>query len=78
MAAADTTTVRVRRSDSDRLQALAREHGSTVVEVVHLAVEALERRDFLQGLDEDYRQLRDDPERWQEYQRERQEWDQLD
>lgn len=60
------------------MQALAQQHGATVVEVVHLAVDALERRDFLEGLGEDYRRLRDDPEGWGAYLRERREWDPLD
>jgi len=42
MAAEDTTTVRVRRPDSERLQSLARSQHATVVEVVHSAIDALE------------------------------------
>lgn len=77
MAAEDTTTVRVRRPDSERLQALASQHHTTVVEVVHRAIDALERRDFQVGLNDDYRQLRQDPELWAAYVAEREEWDVL-
>lgn len=77
MASADTTTVRVRRPDSERLQALARRRQTTVVDVLHTAIDALERQEFLRGLNDDYRRLREDPERWQAYLDERREWDPL-
>jgi hypothetical protein len=77
MGAEETTTVRVRRSDSERLQSMAQSRRTTVVEVVHSAIEALERQEFLRGLGEDYRRLREDPERWEAYQTERKEWDLL-
>jgi hypothetical protein len=57
MASADTTTVRVRRPDSERLSALAKSRQTTVVEVVHTALDALERQDFMRGLNEEYRHL---------------------
>jgi len=77
MAAEDTTTVRIRRPDSERLQALARQRQTTVIEVLHSAVDALERQEFLRGLNADYQQLREDPELWEQYVAERQEWDVL-
>jgi len=77
MASADTTTVRVRRPDSERLQSLARARQTSVIDVLHAAIDALERQEFLRGLSEDYRRLRNDPERWEEYLAERQEWDSL-
>ncbi len=49
----------------------------TVIDVLHSAIDALERQEFLRGLNEDYRGLRDDPEKWQQYLAERQEWDSL-
>ncbi|WP_446664959.1 hypothetical protein [Flexivirga sp. B27] len=75
--AAETTTVRVRRPDSERLQALARSSQTTVVDIVHEAIDALERREFLRGLGEDYQRLRQDPERWEQYLAERSDWDEL-
>lgn len=72
-----TTTVRARRTDSERLQALAKRRQTTVIDVLHSAIDALERQDFLQGLNEDYGRLRDDPEMWRKYRAERLEWDPL-
>ncbi|MGH9132142.1 MAG: hypothetical protein ACRDWV_10860 [Acidimicrobiales bacterium] len=77
MVATDTTTVRVRRPDSERLQAPAKNRQTTVVDVVHSAIDALERQEFLRALDQDYQKLRNDPERWKQYMAERQEWDAL-
>ena len=77
MASPETTTVRVRRPDSERLQSLARARQTPVIDVLHAAIDALERQEFLRGLSEDYGQLRNDPERWQQYLAERQEWDPL-
>jgi hypothetical protein len=75
--AAETTTVRVRRPDSERLQSLAKARQIAVVDVVHAAIDALERQEFLRGLDGDYRRLRDNPELWEQYLTERHEWDAL-
>ena len=77
MASEDTTTVRVRRPDSARLQALAKSRKTTVVDVLHAAIDALERQEFLRGLNEDYRRLRDDPASWHAFVTERQEWDSI-
>lgn len=77
MAAEDTTTVRVRRPDSERLHSLAKARHTSVIDVLHAAIDALERQEFLRGLNEDYQRLRDDPERWEQYLAERQEWDGL-
>lgn len=77
MAAADTTTVRVRRPDSERLQALAKARQTSVIDVLHAAIDALERQEFLRGLNEDYQLLRDDPQRWEQHEAERREWDHL-
>ena len=75
--AAETTTVRVRRTDSERLQSLAGHRESSVIDVVHAAIDALERQEFLRGLNEDYQRLRSDPEQWDRYLAERREWDAL-
>ncbi|HVA05769.1 MAG TPA: hypothetical protein VNG12_03405 [Acidimicrobiales bacterium] len=77
MGAKETTTVRVRRPDSERLQSMAKSRQTTVVEVVHSAIDALERQEFLRGLGDDYRRLREDSDRWEAYQAEREEWDPL-
>lgn len=77
MAAETTTTVRVRRPDSERLQSLAKARQTAVVDVVHDAIDALERQEFLRGLNGDYQRLRNDPELWEQYLVERHEWDAL-
>lgn len=77
MAKGDTTTVRVRRTDAERLQALAATGKSAVIDVVHSAIDALERQEFLRGLSDDYRRLREDDVAWAEYVAEGQEWDNL-
>lgn len=77
MAPADTTTVRVRRPDSERLQTLAKARQASVIDVLHAAIDALERQEYLRGLGQDYQQLREDPERWNQYLAERREWDPL-
>jgi len=77
MTSADTTTVRVRRPDSERLQSLAKARQTAVIDVVHAAIDALERQEFLHGLGQDHQRLREDPERWEQYLAERQEWDTL-
>lgn len=59
--AAETTTVRVRRLDSERLQSLAKARQTPVV---------------LRGLT-DYQRLRDNPELWKQHLAEREEWDAL-
>lgn len=75
--AAETTTVRVRRPDSERLQSLAKARQTSVVDIVHAAIDALERQEFLRGLNMDYQRLRDDPVLWEQYVAERHEWDAL-
>ena len=75
MSSEETTTVRIRRPDSERLHALAQQRHTSVVEVVHDAIDALERQDFVRGLASDYERLRSDPKRWEHYVREREEWD---
>ena len=77
MTTPDTTTVRVRRPDSERLQSLAKSRQTTVVEVVHTAIDALERQEFVRGLNDDVKRLRRDPDRWEQYLAERLEWDLL-
>jgi hypothetical protein len=47
--ATNTTTVRVRRPSSELLQRIARAHETRVIDVVHDAIDALERREFLHG-----------------------------
>ena len=56
---------------------LARSRRTTIIEVLHSAIDTLERQELLRGLNRDYEQLRNDRERWQEYLTEREAWDTL-
>ena len=64
----------MRRPDSERLQSLAKTRQTTVIDVMHAAIDALERQEFLRGLNADYRQLRHDPGKWEAFMAERKEW----
>ena len=75
MSSSDTTTVRLRRPDSERLSALAKSKMTTVVEVLHDAIDALERQEFLRGLSEDNQRL--SPTEREALLVERLSWDQL-
>ena len=77
MASGDTTTVRIRCSDAERLQVLAKRRHTAVVDVIHHAIDALERQEFVRGLSDDHRRLQSDPTRWEAFMRERDEWDRL-
>lgn len=77
IALADATTVRGRRPDSERPKPLAQARQTAVIDVLHAAIDVLERQEFLRGLGQDYQRLREDPERWEQYLAERQEWDSL-
>lgn len=61
----------------ERLQVLATSRGTSVIDVVHVAIDALKKQEFLQGSTADYGQLREGPERWEQCAAERREWDLL-
>jgi hypothetical protein len=77
MAAEETTTVRIRLADRERLQAIAKARHIAVIDVLGAALDSMERQEFLHGLNDDYRRLRANPDAWKAYQAERQEWDDL-
>lgn len=56
---------------------MAADRQTSVIDVLHHAVDALERQQFLRGLNEDYARLRQDPAEWQKYRDELAEWDSL-
>ena len=57
------------------LTELAKATGEPVEAVLDHAVEDYRRRDFLDGLNADFAAIRDDPEAWEQEQRERKAWD---
>lgn len=69
------TTVRVRPETRAVLEELAQSSGASVSEVVDRAVDDLRRRQFLEGLAEDFARLRANPEGWQAELEERNEWE---
>lgn len=56
---------------------MAKARHTAVVDVVHAAIDALERQEFLRGLNSDYQRLRNDPALWAQYVAEHHEWDAL-
>lgn len=56
---------------------MAKARHTAVVDVVHAAIDALERQEFLRGLNSDYQRLRNDPALWEQYVAEHHEWDAL-
>ena len=77
MATTGTTTVRVRRPDTEHLHSLAKARQTPAIDVLHAAIDALARQEFLRGLNEDYQLLREDPQLWEQHMAERREWDSL-
>lgn len=73
----ETTTIRARKSDSERLRVLADARQSTIIQTIHDAIDALERVEFLDGLEVDRRRLHDDPELHRRLLDEQREWDDL-
>ena len=75
MSSAMTTTIRVTHQTRDRLAAIAESKGQPMTAVVEQALDALERREFLEAGNRRYAELRADPEAWAEIQAERVEWE---
>ncbi|MBU0606699.1 MAG: toxin-antitoxin system protein [Armatimonadetes bacterium] len=73
--APSTTTVRISQSTHERLRNLAEETGLSLTATLDQAVECYRRKVFFDGLDAEYAALQADPVAWQEYLREREEWD---
>ena len=75
--ASETPAVRLRRADAERLRALAAARGTSVADVVHEAIRALEKQEFSHDLAADYARLRADPELGTQDLAEHKEWDAL-
>lgn len=70
-----THMVRVSRSTHEKLYELAGEEGRSMASILDDAVERYRREYFLHSLNAAYARLRQQPEAWQEYMREIEEWD---
>jgi len=71
----DTTTVRLRVADSQRLTALAERHGTSLIDALTMVIDSQERQDFLNGLHADYQAL--SPKQRRALADEQQIWDRL-
>lgn len=66
--------VRVSEATHETLRSLSTAEGKPMQEILDNAVEIYRRRVFLNGLSEDFRQLRENPEVWKDYEEEMTEW----
>lgn len=69
------SAIRVSEKTHTTLQALAREAGTPITELVERAVEAYRRQRILDQANAEYAALRADPQAWAEVQAERAVWD---
>jgi predicted transcriptional regulator len=65
------TTIRVSDRTKARIAAMAHQAGRPMTEVLDAAVDALERKLFLEGLNDRFAEIRADPDEWAEIERER-------
>lgn len=72
---AATTTLRVKSGTRDRINRLAEEDHLPVGDFVDLLVEKEEQERLLRAMNEDFSQLRQDPEAWDAFQAETAAWD---
>lgn len=68
------TTVRIDVGTHGRLMKMSEETGRSLGHLISDAVLALEQRRFTAQLNEDYRRMRENPEEWADFVRERDEW----
>jgi hypothetical protein len=69
------TQVRISNTTHQILRQLSAEVGESMQTIVEEAVEQYQRRRFLEGLNQDFKALKEDPEAWQEELAERSLWD---
>ncbi|HOB74870.1 MAG TPA: hypothetical protein PKG54_10115 [Phycisphaerae bacterium] len=72
---ATTTTIRIGVETHEKLKQLATEMGVSFNAVIEGALEAYRRQKFLEGVNEDYAKLRQDPVKWAEELEERRLWE---
>lgn len=70
-----TTQVRVSNSTHQTLRNLSMEIGESMQTIIEQAVEQYQRRRFLEGLSQDFKNLKEDTQSWQEELEERELWD---
>ncbi|MDQ3801440.1 MAG: type II toxin-antitoxin system VapB family antitoxin [Acidobacteriota bacterium] len=67
--------VRISEATHQLLRSLASQAGESMQEVVEKAVEHYRRKAFLEGLNDDFRNLRENQAAWQDEEEERGLWD---
>lgn len=69
------TQIRISSTTHEMLRHLSVEVGESMQTIVEKAVEQYQRRRFLEGLNQDFKALKEDPQAWQEEMEERAAWD---
>jgi predicted DNA-binding protein len=69
------TQVRVSNTTHQMLRNLSKEVGESMQTIIEEAIEQYRRRRFLEGLNEDFKALKEDSQAWQEELEERKMWD---
>ncbi|MEZ5382418.1 MAG: hypothetical protein R2754_11580 [Microthrixaceae bacterium] len=69
-----STTIRVSLDQRARLRALAEQRNDSLTGTLDAALESLRRDDFYRQMAYAEARLRSDPDGWEEYRRERDEW----
>ncbi len=69
------TQVRVSNTTHQMLRSLSKEVGESMQTIIEEAIEQYRRRIFLEGLNQDFKALKEDSEAWQEELEERKMWD---
>lgn len=67
--------VRVSENTHEVLRSLSTREGKSMQDIIDKAIEDYRRKAFLEGLSNDYRLLRENPEAWQEHEEEIALWD---
>lgn len=68
------TTVRIDTDTHGRLMRISEESGKPLGQVISEAAAELEQRRFISQLRADYRRMRENPEEWESYVTERDQW----
>lgn len=73
--AATSATIRLRANSHRALKEIAHLTGESLQDALDRAIEDLRRKLYLEGLNEDYAAMKEDPKAWQELKNESAEWD---
>jgi predicted DNA-binding protein len=67
--------VRVSENTHELLRSLSSQEGKSMQDIIDKAIEDYRRKAFLQGVSNDYRLLRENPEAWKEHEEDMALWD---